>query len=825
MLRQTSLVFFFLILFSCSSDSDGPEEEVIVIELPSVTTGTATNITINSVEINGNVTNDGGGQVTSRGFVWDTSSTPTMDNNITTNGTGEGVFNTTISNLEESTEYFVRAYATNSEGTSYGNEVSFETGSSSIVLTTLEATEVSESSAVSGGSITINGEITINIKGLCWSTEPNPTIENDKTEQGDSADEFQTTINGLSPNTTYYARSYVISGEDVYYGNQISFTTEPGMILLSTKEIIEIGETTAKGGGTITDTGGTTIIARGVCWSTAPNPTVDDSKTEDGDGDGEFESTLSGLLPYTEYYVRAYATNSEGTVYANEVTFTTLEGAPKIFDGDVVLESQQEVDDFGNQGYSEITGSLFIGKAIVTGPSDASDISSLTPLSNLETIGSTFTIYFNPDITGLDGLLGLTTIGGDLVVRFNNFINNLDGLNGLTEIGGKLEIQGEDSLLNINGLSNVLFIGGSISFQRNDSLGSIAGLQNLTEVNGSLELFQNPLLTNLDGLLALRNVKGDFWINGSALDNLTALNNLETVEGNLRIETLANLEVINGFDKLTSVSGDLRINGNASLLNIQGFSNLNDVESMRIDNNPLLAEINDFDALSQINGDLYVFANSLLTNIDAFQMITSIGGNVRLSSNHLQELGFISNLTTIGGNLNIESEYFLPNINELNNLETVGGSLVLIDTQSVNVSFENLNQIGGSLIIRDNGWLFGVEMPSLVSVVGNVEIIRNQSTSFNLDVPWGLTSIGGDLMINFNNSEFNSLQGLYVIHAFENLNNLSGDIEITWNGGLENLCGLQPLLLNGYSGNYLVEYNRNNPTQQDIINGNCSIFP
>jgi hypothetical protein len=66
-------------------------------------------------------------------------------------------------------------------------------------------------------------------------------------------------------------------------------------------------------------------MARGVCWSTSPNPTTADSYTIDGTGTGTFVSILSGLTPNTLYYVRAYATNSVGTAYGNEVSFTTLQ--------------------------------------------------------------------------------------------------------------------------------------------------------------------------------------------------------------------------------------------------------------------------------------------------------------------------------------------------------------------------------------------------------------------------------------------------------------------------------------------------------------------
>ena len=81
---------------------------------------------------------------------------------------------------------------------------------------------------------------------------------------------------------------------------------------------------TAEGGGNITSDGGAPITARGVCWSTNPTPTIDDNKTSDGTGTGAFVSSITGLTEGSVYYARAYAVNSVGTAYGNEMTFTAL---------------------------------------------------------------------------------------------------------------------------------------------------------------------------------------------------------------------------------------------------------------------------------------------------------------------------------------------------------------------------------------------------------------------------------------------------------------------------------------------------------------------
>lgn len=93
---------------------------------------------------------------------------------------------------------------------------------------------------------------------------------------------------------------------------------------LATSIISSISGTNGTGGGTIASDGGASVTARGVCWNTSGNPTIEDSRTSDGTGTGTFTSSMTGLVPGTLYYVRAYATNSAGTSYGNEVSFTTL---------------------------------------------------------------------------------------------------------------------------------------------------------------------------------------------------------------------------------------------------------------------------------------------------------------------------------------------------------------------------------------------------------------------------------------------------------------------------------------------------------------------
>ncbi len=95
------------------------------------------------------------------------------------------------------------------------------------------------------------------------------------------------------------------------------------LAVVSTNKVVSVTFDAAQSGGFISFDGNADVESRGVCYSMLPNPTVKDSVTVDGSGLGDFYSYLSGLRPATTYYVRAYATNSIGTAYGDEIQFTT----------------------------------------------------------------------------------------------------------------------------------------------------------------------------------------------------------------------------------------------------------------------------------------------------------------------------------------------------------------------------------------------------------------------------------------------------------------------------------------------------------------------
>src|ERR1035437_621234 len=104
-------------------------------------------------------------------------------------------------------------------------------------------------------------------------------------------------------------------------------TTPPPTVTpptLTSASISAVTQTSATGGGTVTSAGNGTVTTRGVCWGTSANPTIANSTTLDGTGTGAFISAITGLTAGTTYHVRAYATNSAGTSYGSDMSFTTL---------------------------------------------------------------------------------------------------------------------------------------------------------------------------------------------------------------------------------------------------------------------------------------------------------------------------------------------------------------------------------------------------------------------------------------------------------------------------------------------------------------------
>ncbi|MEQ9219820.1 MAG: hypothetical protein RLO17_17330 [Cyclobacteriaceae bacterium] len=475
-----------------------------------------------------------------------------------------------------------------------------------------------------------------------------------------------------------------------------------------TSEAANITENSATIEGNITDDGGSSIIEKGVCWATINNPTREDSHTENGGGKGMFSNQLIDLEENTTYYARAYASNEEGTAYGNEISFTTLDLPILIYDGNVELLSQDMVDDFGNEMYTEITGNLTI--SYDPNHPEWEPVNNLDKLANLTKINGELLIGGLTNLSNADGLANVSEIGGNIEVRHSQMtsltwlkeikefngslilsdlsgLQSLEGLENCTAINQGLDISFNPGLININALKNLSSIGLFARIDYNDKLPDIDGLSGLNEIGGYLSIYKNDLITDITGLKNLVKVGSTFSIEKcpqlTNIDGLDNLNLVETIEINEN-DALTNLD---GLEHVISVNGiqgsllirnnnalvdinvltfntegikSIEIKSNAALENLSGLNGLKSIQSLTIENNSSLTEIAGLNNLQSVTQGLTISNNNKLISIHGFEGITSFDGKLKIWYNkilsnlcglsHFIENGLVETNYQISGN-------------------------------------------------------------------------------------------------------------------------------------------------------------------------------
>ena len=534
-----------------------------------------------------------------------------------------------------------------------------------------------------------------------------------------------------------------------------------------------------------------------------------------------------------------YVRDFELTIYGNSIDtlwyytkfITTTDLQPNCPTGDVVLTSQDEIDDFLvlYPDCTELNNSLIVSE--VSGP-----ITNLNGLNQVNSISGNLFVIGTTGMTQLYGLSNLISIGGQVVFKDNISLTNFNGLTSLTTINGMLVVKNNESLTGLTGLNDISQINGKLEVSGNNSLYSITGLGNLTTVNGDLQITDNPLLYYMYGLSNLATINGELAIENN--DDLPSLDGLQTIDPTsidhlvLReSESLTTCQNLNICTYLES-GGSYEIEGNG--WDCRTFERVSNACAAICPEDITLRTQEDIDdfaithpGCTVISGDLWIYVTFIhyLTNLDGLQQITSVEGDLHIYWNDdLTSIAGLSNLTHVGGKVSINLNTTLSNLNGLHNLKSIGEGLSI----SSNGSLSNLNalsgleSIGGDFIVSGCDNLTNIAgLSPDVTIGGGIKFISNESLSSISDLP-DLSSVQGDLVI-YGNDVLMDLSGLEEITAIQgklellgnsnisdlselnNLRTIDGGLTIHGNPILQDLTGLSNL--RSINGDLLIKYN------------------
>ncbi|MDR2809644.1 MAG: hypothetical protein LBB84_03685 [Tannerellaceae bacterium] len=343
------MVFAGAALLSGCLDDPEISKDIINGGVPEITTDSIHLIKANSIEASAVIFKHNGARATRYGFYvnkenesekkrFDAPTAP-LDN-------GKIEFKITLTDLEPSTTYIIRAFATNQVGEGLGAELKRTTTNGLGSIKTLKPDSIKGTSAIAGGHIIEPGEGAIIEQGLFLSRRPDMSLRSTLPSPL-KVDSFIFKITELDTMTTYYIQAFVTNNFGTFTGNIDSITTRSGKPEFGAFHILEWGFEDASYTAELLTDGDSPITSKGVCWSETSSPTTDDQTSLNTTDN--FSGTILGLKPFTKYYIRAFATNETfGTAYSETIEFTTRNNQPIVETTEILSVSNGTVEISGN---------------------------------------------------------------------------------------------------------------------------------------------------------------------------------------------------------------------------------------------------------------------------------------------------------------------------------------------------------------------------------------------------------------------------------------------------------------------------------------------
>lgn len=328
---KMSIILVFAALFgACTEDVSDNRLN------PKLATSQLQELTSDSVIVTGFVVASGDG-FTEKGICYDLLENPTTAANkvVYEGDEDKATFSVMLRGLTRLTTYHARAYAINGNNTIYGNNIIINTPAALPTIADISdptiaytadngVTATTEINITDDGGDADGPDVTANIteRGVVYGFYSNPTIDTNATKEGTGPGLFTSLATKLKGVKTYYLRAYAKNKIGVRYSNEVTFTTEVAFPVVKTNSAIIVSGSEVAFSGIIEDNGGAEITSRGICWSLNANPTLADNVVSGTEVDTFKTDTIDGFTANTTYHVRAYATNSRGTSYGEDKTFT-----------------------------------------------------------------------------------------------------------------------------------------------------------------------------------------------------------------------------------------------------------------------------------------------------------------------------------------------------------------------------------------------------------------------------------------------------------------------------------------------------------------------